>query len=186
MSAEKNIQEFVANAKNTIVVKSVIVPAANLISNMFQLLNRGVPLRHILAGVPKKTAEINGYVKMRHREISLEADLRVANAKQDLRAMRRIGNEMTSIKDTYKRMSIWPLIEAGEFSAISNGQVTADVLLVAGQSTYWVERKMDELPKGMRTAGRYALAHRGHCVVPGSGSRGAVWRLHCQGGSLRR
>ena len=137
-----------ANAKNTIVVKSVIVPAANLISNMFQLLNRGVPLRHILAGVPKKTAEINGYVKMRHREISLEADLRAATAKQDLRAMRRIKNEMDSIKDSYKRMSIWPLIEAGEFSATSNGQVTAeDFALVDGKWTNWVERKLPSCPR---------------------------------------
>ena len=79
VSAEKNVQEFVANAKNTIVVKSVVVPAANLISNMFQLLNRGVPLRHILSGVRRKTAEINSYIKRRAREIDLEADLRATD-----------------------------------------------------------------------------------------------------------
>ena len=93
-SAEKNVQEFVANAKNTIVVKSVIVPAANLVSNMFQLLNRGVPLRHILTGVPAKTAEINFYIKRRAREIDLEADLRAAEGKNDLVAMRKLKNEL--------------------------------------------------------------------------------------------
>lgn len=59
VSAEKNIQEFVGNAKTLIVVKSVIVPVANIVSNMVQLLNRGVPIRHILKGFRDKTAQIN-------------------------------------------------------------------------------------------------------------------------------
>ena len=84
VAAEKNVQEFVANAKTVIVVKSVVVPAANLVSNMFQLLNRGVPLKHIIRGVPRKTAEINSYIKRRAREIDLEADLRAAKGKGDL------------------------------------------------------------------------------------------------------
>ena len=55
-------------------------------------------------------------------------------------------------------MSIWPLIEAGEFSAISNGQVTAeDLALADGKWTNFVERKVAELPPGFRTAARYAL-----------------------------
>jgi hypothetical protein len=81
VASEKNVQELVANVKTLIVVKSVIVPAANMVSNMFQLLNRGVPLRAIIRGVPAKTAEINAYIKRRHREIDLEADLRAAQGR---------------------------------------------------------------------------------------------------------
>ena len=73
VASEKNAQEFVANVKTMIVVKSVIVPAANMVSNMFQLMNRGVPLRHVLKGVPAKTAEINAYIKRRAKEVDLEA-----------------------------------------------------------------------------------------------------------------
>lgn len=168
VSAEKNVQELVANAKNMIVVKSVIVPAANMVSNMFQLLNRGVPLRHILKGVGAKTAEINDYIKRRHREINLEADLRAATGRNDLTLMRKLENEIRSIQDSYRRMSIWPLIEAGEFSAISNGQVTAeDLALADGKWTGWVERKAQELPVGLRTAARYGLVTRDTALFQG-------------------
>lgn len=56
---EKNVQEFVGNAKQMIVVKSVVVPMANIVSNFFQLLNRGVPFRAIRDGAGRKTAELN-------------------------------------------------------------------------------------------------------------------------------
>ena len=78
-----------------------------------------------------KTAEINSYVKKRKREIDLEADLRAARGKKDDSAVLRIESQLQSIKDSYTRMSIWPLIEAGEFSAISSGQVTAEDLALS-------------------------------------------------------
>lgn len=168
VSVEKNIQELVGNAKTRIVVQSVIVPAANLISNMFQLLNRGVPLRHILKGVPAKTAEINHYIQNRSREVELEADLRAAQGRNELGKILRLKNELRSIQDGYKRMSIWPLIEAGEFSAISNGQVTAeDLALADGKWTNWVERKIAELPTGLSTIARYGLVTRDTALFQG-------------------
>jgi len=168
VSTEKNIQELVANAKNMIVVKSVIVPAANMVSNMLQLLNRGVPLRHVLKGVPAKTAEINSYIQRRNREINLEADLRAAIGKNDLVEIRKIKNQLRSLTDSYKRMSIWPLIEAGEFSAISNGQVTEEDLAIAdGKWTDWIERKVKDLPPGLRTITRYGMVSRDTALFQG-------------------
>lgn len=168
VGAEKNIQEFVGNAKTLIVVKSVVVPMANMISNMFQLLNRGVPLRAVLEGVGKKTSEINFYVKARHREIGLEADLRASKGRNDLVAIRKLENQIQSLHDSYRRMSIWPLIEAGEFSAISNGQVTAeDLALADGKWTDWIERKVSELPDGLKTTARYALVTRDTALFQG-------------------
>ena len=154
-------------------VKSVIVPAANIVSNMFQLLNRGVPLRSVLKGTPAKTAELNRYIKNRSREISLEADLRAAEGKKSLVDIRKIGIQLQSIQDAYRRMSIWPLIEAGEFSAISNGQVTQeDLALADGKWTNWVERKVAELPDGLRTAATLRSGHQGHGPF-------RVWLVRC-------
>lgn len=51
-----------------IVVKSVIVPVANIVSNFFQLLNRGVPLQQIVKGAGRKVAELNFYIKSRDKE----------------------------------------------------------------------------------------------------------------------
>ncbi|MBX3573182.1 MAG: hypothetical protein KF694_12600 [Mesorhizobium sp.] len=141
---------------------------ANIVANMFQLLNRGVPLRTILKGAPRKTSEISFYVKQRAREVDLEADLRAATGKNDLVAIRKLETEIQSIKDSYRRLSIWPLIDAGEFSAISNGQVTAeDLALADGKWTNWVERKINNLPNGLKTIARYGLVTRDTALYQG-------------------
>ncbi|MER9436704.1 hypothetical protein NKJ04_17575 [Mesorhizobium sp. M0618] len=168
VSIEKNIQEFVSTAKTRIVVKSVIVPAANAVSNMFQLIGRGVPIRHVIHGFGAKTTEINAYIKSRAREVDLEADLRAAEGKNNLVEIRKISNKIQSLKDGYKRMSIWPLIEAGEFSAISNGNVTAeDLALADGRWSDWIEQKARELPAGFNTVARYALVTKDTALFQG-------------------
>ncbi|RWB40473.1 MAG: hypothetical protein EOQ44_25380 [Mesorhizobium sp.] len=165
---EKNVQSVVANAKTLIVVKSVIVPAANMVSNMFQLLNRGVPVRQVLKGFPAKTAEINAYIKRRGREIEAEAELRAAKGNNNLVAIRKLEIEIRSLQDSYRRMSIWPLIEEGEFSAISNGQVTAeDLALADGKWQSFVEQKVNSLPDALRTPARYALVTRDTALFQG-------------------
>lgn len=151
-----------------IVVKSVIVPVANMVANMGQLLNRGVPVRQVIKGIGAKTAETNDYIKRRHKEIGLEAELRAATARQDIVKMRKLQNEIRSIQDSYKRMSIWPLIEAGAFSAISHGKVTTmDLNIADGRWTDWVEGKLRQLPPGFQTAARYGLITRDTTLFQG-------------------
>jgi hypothetical protein len=75
---------------------------------------------------------------------------------------------LRSVQDSYKRMAIWPLIEAGEFSAISNGQVTAEDLSIAnGTWTDWIERKVGQLKEPLRTSARYALVTRDTSLFQG-------------------
>lgn len=168
VAIERNVQEFVSNAKTLIVVKSIIVPAANLVANMLQLVNRGVPVRHVMGGIARKTSEVNDYIKRRKREIDIEAELHAAKGKNDLTNVRRLSNELRSIQDAYKRMSIWPLIEAGEFSSISNGQVTAEDLAIAdGQWSNWMEKKINSLPVIFRTPLRYGLVTRDTALFKG-------------------
>lgn len=149
-------------------MRSVIVPVANMMSNMFQLLNRGVPVRSVIHGVGAKTAEINSYVQRRQREIDLEADLRAAKGKNDFTAIGKLENQLQSIRDSYRRMSIWPLIEAGEFSAISNGQVTAEDLAISeGKWVNFIDKKVASLPEPLRTPARYALVTRDTALFQG-------------------
>jgi len=168
VGSERNIQEVVAGVKQMIVVRSVIVPAANMLSNMFQLMSRGVPVRAILHGVGAKTTEISSYVKRRQREIDLEADLRAAEGRNDSGASLKISNQIQAIQDSYRRMSIWPLIEAGEFSAISSGQVTAEDLAISdGKWSTFIERKISALSEPLRTAARYGLVTRDTALFQG-------------------
>jgi hypothetical protein len=54
-----------------------------------------------------------------HREVDLEADQRAARSESDPVAIRTLETEIQSIQDSYRRLSFWPLIEAGEFSALA-------------------------------------------------------------------
>lgn len=166
IKAEGLLQNAVAEAKVMIVVKSVVVPMSNLIANIYQLIGRGVPFANIIRGMPKKTVEIDNYVKARVRQISLEAELR-ANEKNVVKA-RQIENEIQSINDNFRRMSIWPLIEAGEFTSISDSEISFDdEALTKGRLTEWFEAQVDKMPGPLRTAGKYALITRDTALFHG-------------------
>ena len=155
-TAEKTVQNFVQDARTLIIVKSVVVPFANAVSNVLQLIGRGVPVRHIVSGTPRKLAEINTYVKGRVEEIQANADLLAAE--NDVVLQRKLKAKIQSIRDGYRRLSIWPLLEAGEFSAITDASLNSeDVELTSGRLNSFIESQVMKLPKSVRTAGRYAL-----------------------------
>lgn len=164
VNAERIIQNVVRDAKVLIVVKSVIVPAANFATNILQMVSRGVPLMDIYKGVPRKLAEIDSYTKSSLRKIDLEAQLRAANPFD----ARKLENEIQSINDAHRRLSIWPLIQAGEFSSISDAGVSQeDTLLTEGRWGEYFEQLVTRLPKGVQTAGRYAIITRDTSLFQG-------------------
>lgn len=165
--AEKLTQNLVSEARQLIVVKSVVVPVSNFIANIYQMASRGVSLGRVARDMPKKLAETNAYVQRRQRQIELEAELRAAEG--NVVVTRRVNAELQSIKDANKRMSIWPLIEAGEFSSISDaGSLEKEELsLYEGRITDFIERQVDKLPPGLRTAGRYALITKDTALFQG-------------------
>lgn len=165
LATEKFIQGFMADARTTIVVKSVIVPALNLISNLGQLVARGVPLKDILRKSPAKTAEIESYVKNRIRQVDAEAELRAAKGTNE---KLKLEAEIQSLKDAQRRLTIWPLIEAGEFTAISDVGITHDDIdLSQGRWHQYIEKKVDKLPEAVRNAGRYAYITKDTALFQG-------------------
>lgn len=166
LNAESLVQNFVTDAKTTIVIKSVVVPIMNLTANVFQLAGRGVPLPSILRGMPKKAAEIDAYAKSRMKQIQLEAELNAAAG--NLVRTRQINAEIQSITDSHKRMSVWPLIQAGEFSSISDAGVSRDeILLTEGRLNEYIEKLTSKLPKSFQTAARYAIVARDTALFQG-------------------
>ncbi|QIG70535.1 virion RNA polymerase protein [Rhizobium phage RHph_N38] len=158
VQAEQIAQKGVFFAKNNIVVKSVIVPVSNILSNMWQLLHAGVPVKDIIRGMGTKTIEVNKYIQNKSRQIELEADLRVAEVRKDVRAIRKLQTEWNQIEDSNKRLSIWKLIEEGEFTAISQGGPTQEDLAIAnGKYIDYVENLAKKLPGPAQTLGRYAM-----------------------------
>ena len=168
MNSETELESLVKTAKSLIVVKSVIVPVANLVSNMVQLLSTGVPLAQIVRSMPKKTAEVHAYTQNRIKEIKLEADLRVAEAKGDATLRRKLRAEIQTIRDGYKRLSIWPLIDAGEFTSISDSTLSRDdMMLTQGKLQEFIERQVNKLPKSVQNAGRYAVISKDTALFQG-------------------
>ena len=166
MNAESTLQQVVSDAKVLVVVKSVIVPAVNMISNLFQLAARGVPLAHIAKSVPTKLAEVEAYTKSLIRRIEAEAELRAAHG--DVRVERKLNTEIQAINDSHRRMSIWPLIEAGEFSGISDaGMTRGDVDLTSGRMQAYMEGLVNKLPEGAKNIGRYALVTKDTALYQG-------------------
>lgn len=156
MTAEKMIHNVVGDAKQLVVVKSVIVPMVNIMSNVYQLVSRGVPIGSMTKGIPAKLSETDGFVKSQIRLIEAEAELRAANG--DQRAERKLKTEIQAIKDGQKRLSIWPLIEAGEFSGIADAGLThSDIELTSGRLQAYMEQAAAKMPGWGSTLGRYAL-----------------------------
>ena len=165
MGGENLVQNLVKEAKTLIVVKSVVVPAVNFLANLYQMVARGVPVKNIAKSIPQKTAEINQYLKSRLRQVDAEAELRAATNPNHIRKLKA---EIQSISDSHKRMSIWPLLEAGEFSSIADAGIGRDdILITEGKIHEYMDKLADKLPKSVRTAGRYALITKDTALFQG-------------------
>ncbi|QEM41168.1 virion RNA polymerase [Pseudomonas phage Zuri] len=166
VNAETTLKNLVSDARVLIVVKSVVVPVSNLMSNVYQLAARGVPLVNVVRGMAKKTAEVDQYVKSRIRQIEAEAELRAST--DDPIKTRKLNAEIQSITDAHKRMSIWPLIEAGEFSSISDAGLTrSEIQLTEGRLQAYVESLVSKLPGPIATMGRYAIITKDTALFQG-------------------
>lgn len=165
--AETAWANVMSDARVLIVVKSVIVPAANLLSNVYQLMSRGVPLHTMVQSMPQKTAEVSTFLKGQQRRVELEADLRVAESANNIVETRKIRTQLQTLRDANRRMSIWPLIEAGEFSSISEGLTEDDLNLTQGKLWQYIQEKVDALPQAVKTAGRYALLTKDTALFQG-------------------
>ncbi|MNL14480.1 hypothetical protein D3C87_1354190 [compost metagenome] len=135
-------------------------------SNMFQLAARGVPVKAMAKAMPSKLAEVEAYTKSLVRRIEAEAELRAARGEPRLE--RKLKTEIQSINDSHKRMSIWPLIEAGEFSGIADAGMTRNEIdLTSGRLQAYMEQAAAKLPGWGSTVGRYALVTKDTALFQG-------------------
>lgn len=165
--AEKSWQGLMSDARVMIVVKSVIVPMANLMSNTYQLMSRGVPLHVIAAQMPKKVAEVSEFLRNDKQRRKLEADLAVATSNKALAEINKLETQIKLIKDSNRRLTIWPLLQAGELSSLSEGLSSDDLNFTKGRLWDYLGRQADKLPAPIKTAGRYALVTKDTALFNG-------------------
>lgn len=156
--SEEGVQGLVSTAKDIIVVRSLVVPAANAQSNVIQLMTRGVPQKRILKGFREKLAEVEQYNKNRTKVIELEARLRLAGNNPN--KIKILEQKIKAVEDLNKRMSVAPLIAAGQYKNLSEGITDFDVDITSGRLGDYVEKITDKLPNGADRAAKYALVSK--------------------------
>lgn len=156
IDVEEGVQFLVKEAKVIITVKSALIPAMNMLSNIRQLVGRGVPVLYAYRNAKAMMAETTSYIKSNYRKIEIEAALRTLE--NDPITERKLRLELKSIEDAHKRMSIWPLIERGELTSISDvDNLNDSVDMAEGKLSKFLSAQVDKLPDNVVKAGRYAL-----------------------------
>lgn len=146
---EAFVQDAVSLAKTTIIVRGVKVIVDNLTSNVVQLSMAGMTMPEIAKGMRAKFIEITQYVKNRELISKLEIKYKVAQTENDEPAAKRYQAQIAALESTNKSMSINALIEAGEFSTISESLTEADVAIRDNEFGEWLETAVDKLPSGI-------------------------------------
>lgn len=166
VKTEQVVMSVVSAVRTTIVVRSVLVPIANMISTARQLHARGYTLDELARGIPAKLVEIRQYVKGNLEKVKLEAELRAVH--NDPKKEREIKNRVLALEDSFKRMSIWPLIEAGEFSTIADvGMSEADLEISSGNFIGFIENQINKLPPMFRTLAKYGIVSKDTALFDG-------------------
>lgn len=151
--AEKAIQGVVKVATENIVVRSLIVPAANIMSNIGQLKANGVPIGTIAKAIPKYIVETNNYTKSEARIVEIDVEL-AAEPSNTFRA-KRLQAEKDSLIAQQKKLSIYPLIEAGEFNTIADlGITTEDGDITSGKMEGYFTKLIENAPAPVKEAFR--------------------------------
>ena len=124
-------------------MRSVIVATGNLASNMLQLSTWGVsPVTMAVKGT-QKWAELSTYVQ--NQEKSRKLQVRLGAKLNDKMAADRIGAQIQALEDANRKLSIAPLIEASEFTTVSEDLTEADVAIREGR---WAEHLEELVKKG--------------------------------------
>ena len=147
--AETAVGDLVSYAKTTIIVRSFVVARDNLISNVYQLMMAGINPVDVAKGMRNKFIEITEHVKNREDIKKLEVDL--AASIRNPTETKKIRARIQALEQANKRMSISPLIEAGEFSTISENLTEADVAIREGKWGEYMEKVTKKLPGWVQT-----------------------------------
>jgi hypothetical protein len=165
--AENQWTSLMGDARVAIVVKSVLVPMINGIANFYQLMANGIGPVDIAKMSAEKLRETHLYAQNHLKYQELENKLAAAKGAKRPDRIRLLETEMRKIEDLNKRLTIWPLIAAGEFTQVTEGLTQDDMEMSRGRMWDQVSKWADRLPPAMKTAGRYAVVAKDTALFEG-------------------
>jgi hypothetical protein len=145
VTGEKALQTAVSTAKDWIVIRSVVVPSINIASNIQQLASRGVPYRDIFKGMRKVIVEITAHIRNQKKLKLIDTEINAAGG--DTNKLRKLNARREAVLDAERRLSIAPLLAAGEFSTISEGMTELDESLTNGGYVDWIKDQVEKVSK---------------------------------------
>lgn len=161
LNAERFTQSASSLARNFIIIRSGVVPLANMVANLGQLIYLGIPIT-AFKKIPGIIKQLEYYNVNQKKKIDLEMKINslVSQNKQGEADVLRA--RIKAIDDSYKNMSIYPLLDAGEYSTIADlGDENDDILMSMGKYGDMLEKAVDKLPTVVKEVGRYALISKG-------------------------
>lgn len=151
-------QDAVSVAKDWVIVRSVSVFTMNLLGNFIQLGQNGVTIKDIFKGQAAKMQEVDAYLRNVTKINNLHSD---NLGSTDQNQIKKNKQTIQRLLDANKRMSIAPLIEAGELPTVAEGLSIEDDNALRGGALNWMDRVMDKLPKGVSDATKLAMIAKG-------------------------
>ncbi len=144
-------------SRETIIIRSGIVPLMNAIGNIFTLgFTLMIPPAEMWRLFKECYVDTEKYNRLRKQEMSLEAErLSTSDESKKLELTKKIEQ----IQLAYKNLPIYKLIEEGEYSTIDNNGTTYDSIeLIKMKTNNWLEAITDEkIPANMKTFVKNAL-----------------------------
>lgn len=112
-----------------------------------------------------QVVEISQYVSNQDEIIRIRADL--AAEGRDPEKGRKLRARMLALEDANKAMSIRPLLDAGEFSTISESLTEQDLQIRKGKIVDMLENAVDQLPGGARGVAKNVLITKDTALFKG-------------------
>jgi len=111
--------------------------------------------------------------KVRETELYLRHEKRLAQITFELNAVSRpderskLEREQQLLQDAISRLSIHPLIQAGELPSIAEGLNEQDEFNLLADGIKWIQKRAEGAPSGLSTAARYAFIAKDTALYQG-------------------
>lgn len=151
---ERGLQEFVSLAKDFIVIRSVVVPVANIISNFMSLSMRGIRIRDIVRNAREGVQAAREYQEVSRQLVRLRNQAISDNSAA-------VQSRIAELEQVISRNPINPLVEAGLMpTVVEDLGEHNDLFSIQGGLTAKLERFTSRLPQTVRDIGSEALITR--------------------------
>lgn len=145
LKGEEFWKNLATDAKDMIVIKSIIIPAFNALSNIIHLSMVGIPF----AVIPNKIKYFVNEANILSDSLNREKHLRMELLKysNEPAKVEVILSRIESLEEARKKLKIYPLYENGEFGSIEDvAEVNNLKSLKSDSVVSFLNEKLDQLP----------------------------------------